>query len=236
MGVHSIHTKSKNTINNKCAYSQESGPEINPISLFFYIRRSIIILFDCDLHFLDKGCFLMNEDSSVLYINVYAGNRARFLARGEAVTKTISFRINRELLEAVRGKLDELRERGVKLSLNALLHHLLIAFLDANIQYNEDNTISINIDKIEIENRYNRKRNDAMHVQMHVQMHSTRKATPGPPKELIGKANNILRRRLQLPKEEYLRLLEDVLQELLGYKEDPLARYYIDIIRWELEH
>jgi len=52
----------------------------------------------------------------------------------------------------------------------------------------------------------------------------------------VARANNILKKRLSLDKNEYIRLLEDLLEAFLKYKENPLAQYYIDILRWELEH
>ncbi|MCD6590276.1 hypothetical protein J7K74_03795 [Candidatus Woesearchaeota archaeon] len=176
----------------------------------------------------------MSEERNVMHINLSDALQEKVLMdRSEKASKTISIRINKTLLELVREKIRELKEQGYNVSLNYIIHKLLIAFLKAPISIS-DNAISINIERIEIENRAYNRRKDVMHMQMHMQMHYDRSNIPNELRELIRKVVRALKEARSMDKENRHYILGRLLEELYKYKEYGIAQHFISVIEYEL--
>ena len=176
----------------------------------------------------------MEDKENVMHINLSDLDANALLKRGEKDTKTIALRMNKNLLQLVRKKIEEIRNQGYRLSLNSLIHHLLLAFLNSRIQIKDNNKINIIINNIEIEERVYRKRSDVMHMHMHMHMHCKKDEMPDELKSLIRRVINALRNSKYWSKEKKYQVLGELLEELYKYKDWPLAQHYISVIEFEL--
>ena len=176
----------------------------------------------------------MEDNENVMHINLADAHANNYLSRGEGDTRNVTLRMNKALMETVKGKLEELRKQGYRLSLNSLIHHLLLAFLNSRIQIKDNNKINIIINNIEIEERVYRKRSDVMHMHMHMHMHCKKDEMPDELKSLIRKVIKALKESKYWSKERKYSILGKLLEELYKWKDWPLAQHYIDVIQYEL--
>jgi len=123
---------------------------------------------------LGEGDFLMNDKGQDIYINVSTIDRRALLRRSNAEAVRTTILLNKKLKELVQEKIRDLKSRGFDISLNALIHYLLIAFLDSEIII-DSNNINININKIEIRNNSIERNDVCIHTHMHTHMHTSGK-------------------------------------------------------------
>ena len=183
----------------------------------------------------------MEDKENEMNINVSGQEQEQIddftlLKRGRRNSTTITIRISTDLLRLVDERLAELRQLGVNISRNELINRLLLAFIKSPIKLNEYNIININIDKIDLKKRdYIMEESGVVHHTTRVVHHTyDKKEMPPELKELIRKVIRTLKTVKYMSKEEKIRTLEELLDNLLKYKDWPLAQHYISVIEFEL--